>query len=494
MVDSIMSLIQNGTQIDGNAPALIEGEQVLIHSQLLDQVKMRAMELGGNRQMRIAICASNSIEHILAYLAVLFSGNIWVPMNPANGAKINRKIINIVEPDRVFFEEDFHDQIWGARQPTVLAGDGEDSLAARSAKTNPQEYSPIERRESETAAIKFTGGTTGEPKGVIQTYGNMFEVIKCMCRFYKFDSADEYLLVPPLTHGSSHFVIPVLASGGCHRIVSSQQPKKIVDALANTSTLSFMPPTLIYKIMETVDPPDEGFKKLRHLTYSAAPMPDKRIRQAQSYFGPKLSTVYGQTEAPMILTTLDAESMQLQQYVSSVGKVSLPNFIRITNEEGFEMPSGTIGNIEAKGPIVMSGYFKNADLTRETIRNGWLTTGDLGYLDVDGYLFIVGRANDVIISGGLNIYPAEIESCLAALSGIDECCVFGIADEYWGERIEAAITVNCYFDGNTETLLCEVRKSLGSVKTPKSLHIISNLPRNAVGKIVRSDIVKLVHA
>ena len=188
-----------------------------------------------------------------------------------------------------------------------------------------------------------------------------------------------------------------------------------------------------------------------------------------------------------MITALTAEEMQDATLCGTVGRTCRNIQIRIVNEENGVLPVGTSGSIEVSGPIVMPGYLNNPLSTAATIREGWLRTGDLGYIDASGYLTIVGRASDLIITGGFNVYPTEVENILAEAPGVSECCVFGVEDPYWGERIDAVIVLSSVTVEDKEKIVAFVRERLGAIRTPKNLYVTQAIPRNGVGKVVRRD-------
>ena len=313
-----------------------------------------------------------------------------------------------------------------------------------------------------------------------------------MQRFYAFTAKDCSLAAAPLTHGASHFVIPVLASGGSIRFAENASAASILQALQQGSTLTFMPPTMIYKLLAEEGASPERFPALRHVTYSAAPMPPGRIVEAQQAFGPCVSALYGQTEAPMTITALSPVEMQNAELRGTVGKACGSSEIRIVSDNDVVVSPGEIGHVEVRGPIVTPGYLDDDELTAATIRAGWLRTGDTGCVNSNGYLTLTGRSSELIISGGYNIYPAEIENVLVEAPGVAECCVFGTADLYWGERVDAAVTLRHGCDVDRAAIVAFVKQKLGSIRTPKKLYVVDALPRNAVGKVVRRDMPDFV--
>lgn len=478
---SLTGLLYQGAALDPAATAVVDGDAAVSYSDLLKRVEaagaaLQSLVPGGSR---VALCAANHIDHLVAYLAILMAGLVWVPLNPANGRELNSTIVRKAEPDLLLVGRESLAQAPDTERLCVL-----DELPPADTMFKAK-HSSIEA----VAAIKFTGGTSGEPKGVVQTHGNMLAVIENMQAFYEFGPNDCNLAVAPLTHGSSHYLFPLLAVGGRHRFLHDSAPESILAALRDDTTVTFMPPTLIYKLMQMGRLSAAQFPALRHLTYSAAPMPPDRIAEAQRAFGPCISSLYGQTEAPLTICALDTTDMQDPYLRGRAGKACASSRVRVVDEHGIELTTGEVGLIETKGPIVMQGYLDEPELTAATIKDDWLGTGDLGSFDADGYLTLAGRISEVIITGGFNVYPAEIESVLAKVPGVRECCVFGIADEYWGERIEAALVASSDTD---ETLVFEiVKRELGSVRTPKAVHFVEELPRNAVGKVVRREMAEL---
>jgi acyl-CoA synthetase (AMP-forming)/AMP-acid ligase II len=431
---------------------------------------------------RVALCAGNNADHLIAYVAILISGFVWVPLNPANGRRLNSRIAAKAKPDLVLVDRASIEQVPDIDQVREL-----ETLQAQ-----PRPFEATQAAGNDVAAIKFTGGTSGEPKGVIQTHGNMLAVIENLQAFYQFESSDCNLAVAPLTHGSSHYVFPVLGAGGRHRFLHDPSAAAILAAMRDDTTMTFMPPTLVYKLLRTPGLSPEQFPRLRHLTYSAAPMPADRIIEAQQAFGPCISSLYGQTEAPMTICAVGADEMQDPALRGTAGKPCKNSEVRVVDDSDTDAPPGTVGNIEVKGPIVMQAYLDEPEMTAATIHDGWLCTGDLGSLDESGNLMLSGRASEVIITGGFNVYPAEIENVLARAPGVRECCVYSTDDPYWGERIEAVVVSDPGSETTEADTLAFVKQELGPVRTPKVLHKVDALPRNAVGKVVRRDMPGLV--
>jgi len=455
-------------------PALFDGAETITHRDLISRVERAARNWPPGA--RVGLCAANTWRHVVAYLAILRAGAVWVPLNPRNGARLNDELRARAGLALALCDEASCDAVGESAGVTPLEvwldGDGSGVL------------SPLPRDPSAVFAIKFTGGSTGRPKGVVQSVRSAARAMASMQSFYGFTQDDVNLAVAPLTHGSSHYVIPVLAAGGAHVLMAQPDRARIVEELSRRVSIAFMPPTLIHLLMSDAEFSCGDFPALRHITYSAAPMAPAAIEEAVSRFGPVISTVYGQTEAPMTITALTAEDMQRAELRASVGRAFAETPVAVLNAAG-EVAARGEGEVLAGGDLADTIYLDDPEQTAASRHQNWLKTGDIGRIDEDGYLFLLGRSKEMIISGGYNIYPAEVERALAGHPAVREVCAFGVADEKWGERLEAAVAA----DGvSEEALRAFVREALGPVRTPKRLHMLAALPRNPVGKVVRSDV------
>lgn len=455
-------------------PALYDGAVALTHEELIARVEQAALRIKSGE--RIGLCAGNTWRHVVAYLAILRAGGVWVPLNPRNGARLNDELRARAGLHLTLCDPEAWDAVGNTAGVSELGG----WLESGGAGALP----PLPNDPAAVFAIKFTGGSTGRPKGVVQTARSAAQAMTSMQSFYGFTESDVNLAVAPLTHGSSHYVIPVLAAGGAHVLLAEPDRARIVEELKQRVSIAFMPPTLIHLIMNDAAFAPADFPALRHITYSAAPMAPAAIEKAIARFGPVISTLYGQTEAPMTITALGARDMLNEALRASVGRAFPETPVAIMNTSG-EIGASGEGEIVVRGDLVDTVYLDDPEQTAASRHEGWLKTGDIGRIDEAGYLYLLGRSKEMIISGGYNIYPAEVERALAAHPAVREACAFGVADEIWGERLEAAVAA----DGADEaTLRAFVRDAIGAVRTPKRLHLLAALPRNPVGKVVQSDV------
>lgn len=478
-------------------------------------------DLDPEPQTRVALCAGNSARHILALLAVLASGKIWVPLNYRSTAREIGRILDATTPSivivdatgdplapwadgaRIHLDDADGDGDGDADTGTATAADtstgsgkGASTRTGASLRLNAllRQYAGHEPTRhalsrDATQAIKFTGGTTGLPKGVMQPYRAWNAGIINQIASWQLTCEDRYVVSAPITHGTGTYMLPILACGGAHLLLDSVTPATITAAFRERGgTLSFMPPTLIYMIMAQDGVSRADFPKLRNLIYGGAPMPPEKIDRARDFFGPVLGTTYGQTEAPQIATVLRPSDLNDPRNRASVGRATWLSDVAIMAPDGTLLPRGDIGEVVVQGDLTMTGYWRLPEKTAETLVDGWLHTGDTGLIDARGYLFLKDRLRDVIITGGFNVYPVDVENALSSHPAVYECSVFGLPDDKWGEAVHAAVQFHPGAQADADALKAHVRALLGPVATPKQFHIHDSLPRSSVGKVLKNAV------
>ena len=486
-------------------------------------------------QSRVGICAGNSANHILALLAVLAAGKVWVPLNYRSTVAEIGRILDATEPTILFADATGKPLLQAGAAVVVsldddaaqaggsAAGNKADSAAANQAAANQVDASQENNEKGlaqattpggpgpslaallrahdgqspaacaltrdDTQAIKFTGGTTGLPKGVMQPYRAWNAGIINQINGWRLTEADRYVVAAPVTHGTSTYLLPILAQGGTHVLLDSVSPETITQAFRERGgTLAFMPPTLIYMIMAQPGITRADFPALRNLIYGGAPMPADKIDEVQTFFGPVVGTTYGQTEAPQIVTVLPPEELAEPSNRGSVGRTTWLSDMAIMSPDGSLLPAGELGEVVVKGDLVMSGYWRLPEKTAETIVAGWLHTGDVGLVDDRGYLYLKDRIRDVVITGGFNVYPVDVENALSLHPAVYESTVFGVPDPKWGEAVHAAVQLHAGKTVTPEALMAHVRERLGPVQTPKQVHFYDSLPRSSVGKVLKTAV------
>jgi acyl-CoA synthetase (AMP-forming)/AMP-acid ligase II len=345
------------------------------------------------------------------------------------------------------------------------------------------------------AWLFYTSGTTGRPKGAMLTHRNLLLMTLNVCTdIYPFGHDDIGLHAAPLTHGSGLYSLPMIAKGGTNVILDAPrfEPEAVFASIEKhkITVLPFMAPTMVKRLIDSETHTKYDLKSMRCIIYGGAPMYVEDLVAGLKAFGPVFAQIYGLGECPMTITGLSREEHDLNrpELLASAGKARLGVQVLIQDTDGNEVPRGSIGEIAVRSDIVMKGYWRNSEATNDTIVNGWMRTGDVGYMDEQGYLYILDRTKDMIISGGNNIYPREVEEVLLRHPAVQEACVFSVPDREWGEAVKAVVVLR---PGNTaaeEELIDFCRNHLASYKKPRSIDFVAELPKNAYGKVLKREL------
>ncbi|MGP0091811.1 MAG: class I adenylate-forming enzyme family protein [Xanthobacteraceae bacterium] len=448
-------------------------------------------------QARVCVGCKNSVEHLIAILAVLAAGKTWVALNPHNGDPELHRIVEFTEPAAMLVDENMAGRIGRCGVATYLL-DGPDTVFRR-ARNAQARFTPTYAPLDATTAIKFTGGTSGTPKGVMQPYRCWNTCIATQRHLYNFTPRDRYLVNAPLTHGASTYILPVLGAGGAFVFPEDTKPETLLRTITEHAvTTFFAPPTMIQMLVDAARRVNTPTSTLRNIIYGGAPMRPSRIGEAQDAFGPVIHATFGQTEAPQIITYLSAAELTDPDNLASAGRPTLLTGVGIMDQANRLLSAGELGEVVVRGDLVMTGYLNMPDKTAETIIDGWLHTGDLGLFDERGYLFLRDRSREVIITGGFNVYPSDVETVLSRHPAVADCVVFGIPDDHWGEAVHAAVEPKPHAAVDVRDVIAFLKRELGSVKAPKGLHVFASLPKSAVGKVlkksVRDEVIAMVPA
>jgi acyl-CoA synthetase (AMP-forming)/AMP-acid ligase II len=355
-----------------------------------------------------------------------------------------------------------------------------------------------ETGRDDLAMIVGTGGTTGRPKGVMLTHHNLETMTALTLMSYPFDGRPVYLALAPLTHAAGVLCFPMLATGGEIVIMPAPDVGAFLHLIGERHvTHTFLPPTLIYMVLSHPGLDTTDLSSLQCFWYGAAPMSAARLEEALQRIGP-MAQLFGQTEAPMMISTMspadhwNRDGSVRAELLSSAGRPSPLVTVAILDEAGRTLPPGQNGEICVRGSLVMAGYYKDPDATAEASRFGWHHTGDIGHLDDEGFLHIVDRAKDMIITGGFNVYSAEVEQTLMRHPDIQDCAVIGLPDDTWGERVVAVVQPQPGRELDPGAVRAFVKARIGSVKAPKELLVWPELPRSKVGKVLKTEIRETV--
>jgi fatty-acyl-CoA synthase len=451
---------------------------------------------------KVAILSANDPIAFSCVFGIARAGAVWCPVNPRNEAAENRDLLDFFDCRCLIFQAAFSSLVAKIlpdlpKLTTLVCLDGELPNATPLRQWISAE--PAEPWQADAAGdlamLVGTGGTTGRPKGVMLTGGNIETMSALTLMSYPFQPRPRYLALAPLTHAAGVLCFPVLTLGG--EIVVMPRPD-LASFLAlverHRITHTFLPPTLIYMLLDHPALEQTDLTSLQCLWYGAAPMSASRLEEAITRIGPVMGQLFGQSEAPMMISTLApaehfrADGSLATERLSSAGRPTPLTTVAIMDEEGQLLGPGQRGEIVIRGSLVMAGYYKNAEATAEASQHGWHHTGDIGYLDDDSFLFIVDRAKDMIITGGFNVYSAEVEQVLLAHPAVQDCAVIGLPDEKWGERVTAVVQLRAGQSVSEAEVQAFVKERLGSVKSPKQVEIWPDLPRSKVGKILKTEV------
>ena len=341
-------------------------------------------------------------------------------------------------------------------------------------------------RPQDIVRLIYTGGTTGRPKAVITLSSQLAFASLLHVAEQQFTPATRLLVTSPITHGAGSFIVPVLMRGGAVVIEDGFDPGRVTDAVARRGvTALFLVPTMLYVLLDDPRVAADGLPGVTRIIYAAAPIAPARLHQALRLFGPILSQNYGLTEVPGTVLTLSPEDHvdPRASRLASAGKTYPCVTVRLLDDAGVPVRPGEVGEICVRAPHATPGYWRQPEATAELWRGGWLHTGDMARQDPDGYVHVVDRKRDMIVSGGFNVYPAQVEGTLASHPAVAGAAVIGVPHAKWGEAVHAFIVLRPGHAAGTEALIRHVRDRDGAVPAPKAVTFLDTLPLTALGKV-----------
>lgn len=466
--------------------------------------------LGLRHQDRVAFLSYNSHRLAETYFGLAKAGLIAVPINAKSVSREIAYILQDVGAAALLISREFVPRLTpiepvlkdlrcviGLDEGHGLAVDYEDLLSA-----SPPAPPPSRVAEDDVRAIKYTSGTTGFPKGCISTHKQFLSNIANYLQHLPFTPEDRCLLALPMPAGVGAYMLVAYAYRACHTFILERfHPDQVLDAIEREHiTRIYVVPTMIAALVSEMNSRERNLSSLRLLGYGGSPAPVALIRSAMEVLGCPLYQSFGASETGGFIcffTPGDHErkirsasgpSELWEKQVTPCGRESQGFHIRIVDAEGNALPTGEVGEMTVRGDSIMSGYWKRPEETREVLREGWLFSGDLGKIDEEGYLHIIDRKRDMIISGGLNIYSAEIESVIQEHPTVSEVAVVGISDPYWGETVRAFIVPRPGKVCRAEELGKFCAENLASYKRPQSFVFLEELPKTSSGKVLKYEL------
>jgi acyl-CoA synthetase (AMP-forming)/AMP-acid ligase II len=490
--------------------AIAYGPKRLTYAQFNSRVNRLANALDnvGIRQGdNVALLQYNYPETLESIFACFKVGCGAVPINWRLHPNEYAFIIDHSEAKAVIVSSEFNKSIIEIRdripkaQHLITVADAEGELIdyEKLISAESDQFMDVDVQPDDLAWLFYTSGTTGMPKGAMLTHRNLLAMTM---NFYAdicpgFTPDDVILHAAPLYHGSGLYALPNIGKGATNVILESKSfdPELVFKSIQEYRVTNiFAAPTMVKLLVDSPALDQYDHSSLRALNYGGAPMLVEDLKKAMEQLGNCLVQLFGQAESPMTITylphsdhVLDGTSEQMKR-LASAGFPRTDVEVKIFNSNDKELPPGEMGEIVTRSDLVMKGYWRNPEATADTLRSGWLHTGDMGYIDEGGYLFIMDRSKDMIISGGENIYPREIEEVLIKHPAVREVAVIGVPDVKWGEAIKAVVALQPGASAAEEELIGFCKDNIASYKKPKSVDFVDELPKNNYGKILKREL------
>lgn len=475
-------------------------------NQRVNQLIHGLYSLGFQEGDIIGILSWNRLEYPVVFGAAMKGGFVLAHFNPRLKPEELVQVINDSEPRVLFISPDLIDTINEIQEDLLrtktifVFADSVGQIGAYTdlAGGQPEEEPDTFVDEDDPLTIFYTSGTTGMPRGAIYNHRQKMENTRMKALDIGVKFGDRHLVVLPMFHigGDSH-IWPFFLKGGCNVIMPL--PLDLVDALKALEqeriTDIHIVPTQLVALMNLPDIDKYDHQYLERIWYAASPMPTEILKQGLSVFGPIFIQGYGLTESGPDVTILTREnhhhpedSTEAQSVLGSSGQPCIGVHVRIVDGVGQDIAVGEVGEIVVQSKRTMTGYYQRPEETKEAIRDGWLFTGDLGYYDEKGFIYIVDRKKDMIITGGENVYPVEVENVLYRHPAIKEVAVVGVPDPYWIERVHAVVVLKTGASTSEEDIINFCKENIAGYKAPKSVELVEDLPKNPQGKILKREI------
>ncbi|MGE2724536.1 fatty-acid--CoA ligase FadD8 [Mycolicibacterium pulveris] len=488
-------------------PVLFLGDTTLTGGELADRISqyIQAFEaLGAGTGAAVGLLSLNRPEVLMIIGAGQTQGYRRTALHPLGSLDDHAYVLDdagisslIIDPVPMFVERALGllEKVPSLKQiltigpvPQALTGVAVD-LTAEAEKYAPRPLVAADLPPDHIGGMAYTGGTTGKPKGVMGTVQSITAMTTIQLAEWEWPENPKFLMCTPLSHAGAAFFVPTIVKGGEMVVLSKFDPAEVLRVIEEQRiTATMLVPSMIYALMDHPDSHTRDLSSLETVYYGASAMNPVRLAEAIRRFGPIFAQYYGQSEAPMVITYL-AKGDHDEKRLTSCGRPTLFARVALLDADGNPVPQGEVGEICVSGPLVSGGYWNKPEATAETFRDGWMHTGDLAREDSDGFYYIVDRTKDMIVTGGFNVFPREVEDVVAEHPSVAQVCVIGTPDEKWGEAVTAVVVLRPDADRSEEAVArmtaeiqASVKERKGSVQSPKQVIVVDSVPVTALGK------------
>lgn len=489
-------LVVDALSHDLDRPVIILGEDsVVTAGQLRDAISRYAQALTGlqPRPARGALLSRNRGEVPALFYAFTFAGIVATALHPLGSVEDYLYVLEDAEIDLLVYDDYFEETAQelkrrapGLRHLVAIGDEGAGiSLERLSASIQPQELVAPNVDQDALARIAYSGGTTGKPKGIITTHRGIVTSTLIQLTEWEWPKEIRHLICAPLSHAGASVLTTILMKGGSMVVLSGFDPVSFMEAVQKYRiTTALMVPTMVLSLIDHPRFGEFDLSSLEVVFYGASAFPAARLKDAIARLGPIFFQFYGQAEAPMSVTVMRRSDHLVDDplRLASCGRPTPWVRVALLDDDCNEVPDGQPGEICVRGPLLMGGYLNKPEETEKAFESGWLHTGDVAIRSSDGFLRIVDRKKDMIVTGGFNVYAREVEDVLAAHPAVLRVAVIGVPDPKWGEAVKAVIVADPAKSVSAEELIALVRSEKGPVQAPKSVDFVAEIPLSPVGK------------
>jgi len=493
-------LVIDGLNRYDDQPFLFLGDETITYAELRAHASRFAQALeskGIEKGSRTAVLSANRPEVLYNLCANMLVGSCNTPLHPLGSADDQAYVLEDAQIETLVYDPtvfepraaELEERVSGLKHLLAFGPSqvGED-LNALAATFDPKPLVAPDIGPEDLNTIIYTGGTTGRPKGVRQPYRSAAYMTMVQMAEWEWPEEMRFLIATPLSHAAAAFVVPTLQRGGAFVALQGFTPDLFFDAIEKHKiTSTFLVPVMIYPLLDHPRATTADLSSLETLFYGASPMSPSRLKEGVEKWGQIFFQCFGQSEAPMAITHLKKKEHDLSkpERFASCGRPSPWVHIALLDPDNEPVPEGEAGEICVRAPFVMHGYNGLPDQTAEAFAGGWLHTGDVGRYDDEGYLYIVDRKKDMIVTGGFNVFPREIEDVISAHPAVAQVAVVGVPDERWGEAVKAVVILRPDHEASdalAAELQAAVKEAKGSVQSPKSIDFVTSIPLSPLGK------------